>query len=58
MLRKTRKMAMLSKAHNEYLSHPSTHPSKNEGFAQDDHYFCAASKHHIGKISFLRNFSF
>jgi len=57
MLRKTRKMVMLSKAHNKYLSHPSTHPSKNEGFAQDDHYFCAASKHHIGKFSFLRNFS-
>jgi hypothetical protein len=43
MLRKTRKIVMLSKAHNKSLSHPSTHPSKNEGFAQDDHYFCAAS---------------
>ena len=53
MLRNTKKMVMLSKAHNKYLSHPSepeahapleqTHPSKNEGFAQDYHYFCAAS---------------
>jgi hypothetical protein len=48
---------MLSKAQKEYFSHPSTHPAKNTGFAQDEHFFCAASKHSMTKNNYLRNMS-
>jgi hypothetical protein len=30
-------MLMLSEAYLILSGHPSTHPSKSEGFAQDDH---------------------
>jgi hypothetical protein len=46
-----------SKAQREYFNHPSPHPAKNAGFAQDDHFLCAASKHIISQNSFLRNIS-
>jgi len=48
---------MLSKAQKGYFDHPSTHPAKNAGIAQDEHFFCAASKHDMTKIDNLRNFS-
>jgi len=37
MLRKNSKTVMLSKAQRLYFCHPSTHPAKNAGFAQDDY---------------------
>jgi hypothetical protein len=48
---------MLSKAQKEYFNHPSTHPAKNAGFAQDEHFFRAASKHSMTKNNYLRNMS-
>jgi len=41
---------MLSKAQREYFYHPSTHPAKSAGFAQDDRFLCAASKHIMTNI--------
>jgi len=49
---------MLSKAQREYFNHPSTHPAKNAGFAQDDRFLCAASKHIIVQNSYLRNITY
>ena len=49
---------MLSKAQREYFNHPSTHPAKNAGFAQDDHFLCAASKQIIAQNNCLRNISY
>jgi hypothetical protein len=49
---------MLSKAQKAYFDHPSTHPAKNAGFAQDEHFFCAASKHNVSKTNYLRNISY
>jgi len=48
---------MLSKVQREYFAHPSTHPAKNAGFAQDERFLCAASKHIIAQNSYLRNIS-
>jgi hypothetical protein len=58
MLRKRSETFMLSKAQREYFYHPSTHPAKNAGFAQDDRFLCAASKHIIAQNSYLRNISY
>jgi len=57
MLRKYSGTFMLSKAQREYFNHPSTHPAKNAGFAQD-RFLCAASKHIIAQNSYLRNISY
>jgi hypothetical protein len=57
MLRKTSETFMLSKVQREYFAHPSTHPAKNAGFAQDERFLCAASKHIIAQNSYLRNIS-
>lgn len=67
MLRKVGKSVMLSKAQPKYLRHPSSYPfplygipnigTKNEGFAQDDCRFCAASKHRSNEFNSLRNLS-
>ncbi len=58
MLRKTSKTFMLSKAQREYFAHPSTYPAKNAGFAQDERFLCAASKHIIAQNCDLRNISY
>ena len=57
MLRKNSETFMLSKAQREYFNHPSTHPAKNAGFAQD-HFLCAASKQIIAQNNCLRNISY
>jgi hypothetical protein len=72
MLRRTEKSVMVSKAQIKFIrsSFPQRGPvgrrilsrrdsfgTKNEGFAQDDHRFCAASNHVSIKNGILRNIS-
>jgi hypothetical protein len=60
MLCKNSETFMLSKAQREYFNHPSTHPAKNVRHrrTQDEHFFCAASKHNMTKNNCLRNISY